>query len=73
MLEAPAPVVNGLLEIDEDFLRTYHGVSDFSKYALVQGTHPRRIMPVHFPNLRVDEQDDEGRRVDSLELRRSKL
>ena len=73
MLEAPTSMVNGLLEIDEDFLRKYYGVSDFSKYALVKGTFPRRIMPVHFPNLRVDEHDDEGTRVNSLDMRRSKL
>lgn len=42
-------MVNGLLELDEDFLRTYRGVSEFSEYALVQGTYPRRIMPIHFP------------------------
>ena len=60
MLGAPAATVNGLLEIDEDFLRKYVGVTDFSKYTLVPGSSPRRIMPVEFPSLRVAEQDDEG-------------
>jgi hypothetical protein len=30
-------------------------------------------MPRALPDLRVEEQDDEGRRVDSIELRASKL
>jgi len=68
MLKAPANTVNGLLELDEDFLRRYAGVTDFSRYALVPGTVPRRIMPAEFPDLRVAEQDDEGRRTDSAEL-----
>ena len=31
MLKAPTAVVNGLLDLDEDFLRRYCGISDFSK------------------------------------------
>ena len=73
MLTAPTSLVNGLLDLDEDFLRQHLGVSDFSKYSLVQGSTPRRIMPKHFPNLLVDEHDDEGKRVDSTELRKGKL
>ena len=60
MLRAPATAVNGLLAVDEDFLREYAGVTDFSKYAVVPGSNPRRIMPVEFPSLRVAEQKDEG-------------
>jgi len=45
------------------------GVTDFSKYGLVPGANPRRIMPAEFPVLEVAEQDDEGRRVDSVKLR----
>jgi hypothetical protein len=59
--------VNGLIDTDEDFLRR-HGVSDFSKYSVVTGSSPRRIMPAKFPILEVTEQDDEGRRVDSTKL-----
>ncbi len=59
--------VNGELLLDEDFLRT-KGVSDFSKYALVPGSTPRRIMPAKLPDLTVEEQDDEGRRMDSTAL-----
>lgn len=58
--------------LDEDFLGET-GVEDFSKYALVEGASPRRIMPAEFPDLRVREQDDEGRRVDSIVLRQNKL
>lgn len=73
MLKAPTPIVNGLLELDEDFLRKNLGIEDFSKYSVVEGATPRRIMPRRFPDLRVDEHDDEGKRVDSAELRKEKL
>jgi hypothetical protein len=73
MLRAPAKTVNGLLELDEDFLRDYVGVKDFSKYSIVPGAVPRRIMPAKFPDLTVAEQADEGRRTDSTKLRASKI
>lgn len=69
MLEAPTKVVNGLLDTDEDFLRRHKGVTDFSGYALVPGSTPRRIMPAEFPDLTVKEQDDEGDKRDSANLR----
>ncbi|KAJ5085469.1 hypothetical protein N7532_010240 [Penicillium argentinense] len=69
MLRAPAPTVNGLLDTDEDFLREKCGVTDFSKYAVIPGSTPRRIMPVEFPVLEVAEQDDEGQRMDSSKMR----
>jgi hypothetical protein len=69
MLRAPAESVNGLLDLDEDFLRRVCGISDFSKYAVVPGASPRRIMPERFPVLEVEEQGDEGRRMDSVVLR----
>lgn len=71
MLEAPPETVNGLIDTDEDFLRRVKGYKDqdFEKYAVVQGSTPRRIMPKEFPTLEVEEQDDEGRRVDSNALR----
>ncbi|KAM7223752.1 putative Hydroxysteroid dehydrogenase-like protein 2 [Rhypophila decipiens] len=68
MLAAPAKTVNGQLELDEDFLRTHANVTDFSKYSVVPGTSPRRIMPAELPDLTVKEQDDEGQRVDSAKL-----
>jgi hypothetical protein len=73
MLQAPPKVVNGLLTLDEDFLRKHAGITDFGKYSVVAGTSPRRIMPAKFPDLTVAEQDDEGRRTDSTKLRASKL
>lgn len=73
MLNAPAESVNGILELDEDFLRKHCGVSDFSKYSVVPGSSPRRIMPKEMPVLEVAEQDDEGTRMDSMALRRNKL
>lgn len=73
MLEAPVGRVNGKLELDEDFLRDYKGVTDFSKYSVVPGAVPRRIMPAVLPDLTVVEQADEGRRTDSTKLRASKL
>jgi NAD(P)-dependent dehydrogenase (short-subunit alcohol dehydrogenase family) len=72
MIRAPVEEVNGELLLDEDFLGT-KGVGEFAKYSLVEGSSPRRIMPREFPDLRVQEQDDEGRRVDSTELKVSKL
>lgn len=72
MLRAPAPEVNGCLEVDEDFLRKT-GVTDFSKYSLVPGSSPRRIMPAEFPDLTVAEQEDEGRRMDSSKTRTSRM
>lgn len=71
MLRAPAADVNGRLELDEDFLRNHEGVTDFSKYSVVPGAIPRRIMPKVLPDLTVAEQDDEGRRYDSAQ--KSKL
>ncbi|KAK0100377.1 hypothetical protein ONS95_008331 [Cadophora gregata] len=69
MLKAPADQVNGLLELDEDYLRRYCGVQDFSKYSVVNGAVRRRVIPAKFPVLEIAEQDDEGRRTDSLKLR----
>ena len=71
MLKAPAAKVNGLLDTDEDFLRRECGYTerDFERYNVVKGGKPRRIMPEKFPVLEVEEQDDEGRRVDSVVMR----
>lgn len=72
MIRAPVEEVNGCLETDEDFLRK-KGVKDFSKYSVVKGATPRRIMPAEFPDLRVKEHDDQGNRVDSTKLKLTKL
>jgi NAD(P)-dependent dehydrogenase (short-subunit alcohol dehydrogenase family) len=72
MIRAPVAEVNGELVLDEDFLRS-RGVKDFGKYSLVKGSVPRRIMPMVLPDLRVQEQEDEGKRVDSTVLRGAKL
>lgn len=71
ILRAPAARVNGQLELDEDFLRSDIGgsVVDFSQYAVVPGSNPRRIMPAVLPDLTVAEQDDEGKRMDSAKER----
>jgi hypothetical protein len=73
MLKVPAHVVNGQLELDEDFLRKRCGVSDFSKYSVVQGASPRRIMPAKLPDLTVGEQYDEGKRYDSTKGLKSRI
>jgi len=73
MLRAPAESVNGLLAVDEDFLRDRCGVTDFSKYSVVPGSTPRRIMPAKFPVLEVAEQDDEGQRIDSTKLPKARI
>ncbi|KAG0138074.1 hypothetical protein HOY82DRAFT_582630 [Tuber indicum] len=73
MINAPVKTINGLLDTDEDFLRGHGGVTDFSKYSLIPGAVPRRIVPVEFPGLTVAEQDDEGDRIDSAKERAAKL
>ena len=73
MLKAPVSTVNGLLDLDEDFLRRVGGISDFEKYSVVNGASPRRIMPKYFPDLSVQEQNDQGKRVDSTDVRKAKL
>lgn len=74
MLRSDPAEVNGALELDEDFLRKKgYRDNDFEKYNLVPGAKPRRIMPKELPDLRVAEQDDEGKRVDSTKLRAAKL
>ena len=73
MLDALPERMNGQLELDEDFLRDHCGITDFSKYSIIPGSEPRRIMPRKFPNLLVEEQSDEGRRVDSTRLPSPKL
>lgn len=65
ILRSPAAKVNGELVLDEDFLREHSGVTDFSKYSVIPGSSPRRIMPAKLPDLTVAEQADEGKRVDS--------
>ncbi|KAF4969781.1 hypothetical protein FSARC_3058 [Fusarium sarcochroum] len=72
ILNAPPSIVNGELLLDEDFLREHAGVADFSKYNVVSGTTPRRIMPQTLPDLTVAEQADEGKRYDSTK-NKSKL
>lgn len=72
ILRAPASEVNGQLFLDEDFLRDHCGVSDFSKYSVVPGSHPRRIMPAELPDLSVKEQADEGKRYDSAKARKGR-
>ena len=73
IINSPTKDVNGKCVLDEDFLRDHEGMTDFSKYNMVEGKTPRRIMPAEFPDLSVKEQDDEGRRMDSSALRATKL
>lgn len=75
MLRAPTEKVNGLVDTDEDFLRRECGYTeeDFERYNVVPGHEPRRIMPKRFPDLSVEEQNDEGVRKDSVKLRGGKL
>ncbi|EFR02034.1 short chain dehydrogenase [Nannizzia gypsea CBS 118893] len=69
ILKSPPSVVNGILALDEDFLREHGGVTDFTSYSVIPGANPRRIMPKTLPVLEVEEQDDEGKRMDSTMLR----
>ncbi|KAK2685642.1 hypothetical protein QWA68_015688 [Fusarium oxysporum] len=64
MLRTPPEQISGCLELDEDFLRK-KGVTDFSKYSVVPGANPRRMLPATLPVLTVPEEDEEVFRVDS--------
>lgn len=55
--------------VDDVFLREHEGIQDLSQYSLVPGATPRRMMPAKFPDLRVQEEDDEGNRMDSTAIR----
>ncbi|KAH7230845.1 short chain dehydrogenase [Fusarium solani] len=68
MLRTPAGDISGCLELDEDFLRK-RGVKDFSKYNVVPGSTPRRMLPAKLPDISVPEEDDEGWRMDSSKQR----
>lgn len=75
ILRAPCEKVNGRLVLDEDYLRSDwgYGDRDFEKYNVVPGSTPRRIMPKRYPDLDVEEQDDEGVRMDSVKMRGGRL
>ncbi|KAK5089286.1 hypothetical protein LTR24_006355 [Lithohypha guttulata] len=75
LLRAPAESVNGRVVLDEDYLRSDWGYvdADFERYSVVRGSVPRRIMPRVFPSLEVEEQDEEGVRMDSVVMRGGKL
>ncbi|KAL9623804.1 MAG: hypothetical protein Q9160_002035 [Pyrenula sp. 1 TL-2023] len=45
LLQCPAPLVNGLIDTDEDVLRRIAQKTDFSEYAVVEGARPRRMLP----------------------------
>jgi NAD(P)-dependent dehydrogenase (short-subunit alcohol dehydrogenase family) len=66
---------NGKAWLDEDFLRELKGLTDFDAYAVTKGFKVRRNMPNKLPSLEVEEEDDEGDRINSVQLRleRAKL
>ncbi|RKL19032.1 hypothetical protein BFJ70_g14116 [Fusarium oxysporum] len=68
MLRTPPEQISGCLELDEDFLRK-KGVTDFSRYSVVPGANPRRMLPATLPVLTVPEEDEEVFRVDSTKSR----
>ena len=73
--ESEVAKFSGKAWLDEDFLRELKGVTNFDGYAVIKGVKVRRIMPAKLPSLEVEEEDDEGDRMDSVQLRkeRSKL
>ena len=44
------------------------GFKNFDGYAVTPGTKVRRIMPMKLPSLEVEEEDDEGDRMNSVQL-----
>jgi NAD(P)-dependent dehydrogenase (short-subunit alcohol dehydrogenase family) len=59
---------SGKALLDEDYLRELKGVTDFDGYAVTPGAKVRRIMPIKLPRLEVEEEDDEGERINSVQL-----
>ena len=70
--ESDVAKFSGKAWLDEDFLRELKGVRDFDGYAFTKGIKVRRIMPAKLPNLEVEEEDDEGDRMNSVQLRKGK-
>ncbi|KAI8851185.1 hypothetical protein BC829DRAFT_431409 [Chytridium lagenaria] len=78
ILKDDAKRVNGQTFVDEDYLRHFQGVKDFTKYRLSHLTkiledpdkEPPRMLPKEFPSLLVAEQEDRGISLSSV---RSKL
>jgi len=60
--------INGKAWLDEDYLRELKGITNFDGYAVKPGTKVRRIMPLKLPDLSVEEEDDEGQRMNSVRL-----
>lgn len=58
--------------LDEDYLRELKGIQNFDGYAVTPGVNVRRIMPKQLPNLRVEEEDDEGDRMNSIQIRKER-
>jgi NAD(P)-dependent dehydrogenase (short-subunit alcohol dehydrogenase family) len=63
---------SGKAWLDEDYLRELKGVKDFDGYAFTKGVKVRRIMPAKLPSLEVEEEDDEGDRMNSVQLRKER-
>ena len=49
--------LNGDAIIDEDYLRSRWGVSDFTQYRADPKFEPPRMMPKNFPSLKVEEEN----------------
>jgi NAD(P)-dependent dehydrogenase (short-subunit alcohol dehydrogenase family) len=63
---------SGKAWLDEDYLRELKGINDFDGYSVTPGMKVRRIMPAKLPSLEVEEEDDEGDRMNSVQLRKEK-
>jgi NAD(P)-dependent dehydrogenase (short-subunit alcohol dehydrogenase family) len=66
--ESNVAKVNGKAWLDEDYLRELKGVKNFVDYSVTKGVEVRRIMPRKLPILEVEEEDDEGDRMNSVQL-----
>ena len=64
--------INGKAWLDEDWLRELRGMTNFLGYSVTEGMEVRRIMPMKLPILEVEEEDDEGDRMDSVQLRKER-
>jgi hypothetical protein len=60
IISADTILVNGKCLIDEDWLRDHDGVTDFVKYNVEGCGVVQRMLPIKFPRLEVEEQEDIG-------------
>lgn len=57
IVNEPTEKLNGAVLLDEDYLRS-EGQTNFTRYQCEPGVEPPRMMPKHFPDLTVEEENE---------------